>query len=221
MDIPGGLLPSAWLWSANLVFAVVLFRALLNAPWSRLRDSETLHVFLGATVAMIVLWNIKAGVTPGLHFHLLAVTTMTLMFGWSLAVVAVTFVVTGITVNGSGAWESLALNALLMGIIPIVVTRRLLCWAREKLPHNFFIYIFFNAFFAAGLSGVLTGLSAAGLLWLVGAHSLERLIYEYLAYFPLMFFPEAVLNGMLMTMLAGLRPNWVWSFDDDLYIKGK
>lgn len=221
MDIPSGLVPSAWLWSASLVFTVTVFRALLDAPWSRLRDGEVLHVFLGTTVAMIALWNIKAGVTPGLHFHLLAVTTLTLMFGWSLAVVAVTLVLAGITVNGSGAWESLALNALLMGIIPIVVTSGLLCWARQNLPRNFFIYIFFNAFFAAGLSGVLTGLSAAGLLWFAGAHSLEQLIYEYLAYFPLMFFPEAVLNGMLMTMFAALRPNWVWSFDDDLYIKGK
>ncbi len=221
MDIPSDLFPWTWLWTANGLFVVVLYRALRAVPWTRLRAPETLHVFLGACVATMVLWSLKAGITPGLNFHLLGVTTLTLMFGWPLAMMGVSLALLGITLNGGGGWESFALNGLLMGVVPISVTQVLLQFAQGRLPYNFFIYVFLNAFCAAGLAGLCTGLTTAGLMVFGQIHSLERLAYEYLPYFPLMFFPEAVFNGMLMTTLVGLRPTWVCSFDDDRYLKGK
>jgi uncharacterized membrane protein len=36
-----------------------------------------------------------------------------------------------------------------------------------------------------------------------------------------MFLSEALINGMVMTMLVALRPEWVSSFSDDLYLKDK
>jgi uncharacterized membrane protein len=38
---------------------------------------------------------------------------------------------------------------------------------------------------------------------------------------PLIFFAEAIINGMIMTTMVALRPGWVASFDDNLYIKNK
>ena len=43
----------------------------------------------------------------------------------------------------------------------------------------------------------------------------------FMPFFPLMFFPEGMLNGWIMTVLVAFRPHWVSSFDDRLYIHGK
>ncbi len=221
MDFPNGSLPGFWLIVSWLLFGWVLFRAVWYAPWKRLQQNEYMHVFLGATVAVMFLWLIKGGVSPGLSFHLLGVTTLTLMFGPALALIAVSLVVVGSTLNGMGGWESLALNVLVMGLVPIVITQWLLNMAQWWLPHNFFVYVLLNAFFAAGLSSLLGKCLAALLLVWSGTYSYDLVSYEYLPYLPLMFFSEALTNGMIMTMLVALRPNWVCSFDDEMYIKGK
>jgi uncharacterized membrane protein len=42
-----------------------------------------------------------------------------------------------------------------------------------------------------------------------------------LPFFPLMFLPEAMLNGWIMVILVAFRPEWVYSFSDEQYLKGK
>jgi len=42
-----------------------------------------------------------------------------------------------------------------------------------------------------------------------------------LPFFPMMFMPEAMLNGWVMVVLVAQRPGWVYSFSDDQYLKGK
>ncbi|MCB1876177.1 MAG: energy-coupling factor ABC transporter permease [Chromatiales bacterium] len=222
MDFPNDMFSGPWLAFSFGIFAVLLLGALVTAPWHKVRgDNEALHVYLATCVFTLMLWAIKAGITPGLNFHLLGVTTLTLMFGWQFAFLAVCLVLVGITLNGGAGWEAFAFNALVMGAVPIAVTQILLYLAQTRLPHNFFIYIFINAFLGAGLAGVVMGSVAASLMVAGDVHSLSRISYEFLPFFPLLFFSEALFNGMMMTLLVGLRPQWVASFDDETYIKGK
>jgi uncharacterized membrane protein len=221
MDFADGQLPLVILWPAWIVYVCLTFVAVRRSPWVRLQDGETLHVFLGGCVALMVLWVIRVDVMSDLHLHLLGVTTFTLMFGWPLAMVAVSFVSLGVAFNGVGGLETFALNVLLTGGIPILLTTVLLSVARRGLPQNFFVYIYLNAFLAAGLGALCALLAGAFILVAGEAHSFGWLTYHYLPFLPLMFFSEAVLNGMVMTMLVALRPGWVCSFDDKLYINGK
>jgi uncharacterized membrane protein len=92
---------------------------------------------------------------------------------------------------------------------------------RAYLPKHYFIYVFVNAFFAAGLIAVVGALVTTGLLLVVGAYSLDKLRDTYLLFLPLMFFPEAVLNGWVMSVLVGFKPAWVRSFSDEEYLDGK
>lgn len=221
MDVPSGLLSLAWLIPAWLLFALVTVAAARAAHWARLRDSADLNVWLGATLVVLLLWLIRGGISPGLGFHILGVTSLTLMFGWAFAWFSLLLVLLATTAYGLGGWESLAINALLMGGIPILLTQGLLHLSQRYLPHNFFIYILVNAFFAAGLSSLVAKLAVVGLLLLTGAQRFEAVAYEYLPWLPMMFLSEALINGMIMTMLVALRPEWVSSFQDDLYLKGK
>lgn len=221
MDVPSGLLSLAWLIPAWLLFALVTAAAARAAHWPRLRDSADLNVWLGATLVVMLLWLIRGGISPGLGFHILGVTSLTLMFGWAFAWLSLLLVLLATTAYGLGGWETLAVNALLMGGIPILLTQGLLRLSQRYLPHNFFIYTLLNAFLVAGLSSLVAKLAVVGLLLLAGAQHLEAVAYEYLPWLPMMFLSEALINGMIMTMLVALRPEWVSSFQDDLYLKDK
>ena len=221
MDFPSQIFSSAIQISGNLLALVWLALSVRYLQYKRLYDNRFTQVYFGACVGVLVLWSIHAGVSPTLHFHLLGVTVLTLMFGWQYASLGVVLVLMGTTLNGQGGWAAFGMNLLCMGLIPISLTWGLLRWTQRRLPHNFFIYVYINAFLASGLSMLATGAAAAGLLWITGIHTPEWLGYQYLPYFPLMAFSEAVMNGMIMTLLVALRPDWVCSFDDDLYIKGK
>lgn len=58
---------------------------------------------------------------------------------------------------------------------------------------------------AWGCSLVLLGGSVARLALRDGVVSL----------LPLMLFPEGFLNGVIVTVLVGFRPQWIWSFRDE------
>lgn len=221
MDFPARIMPELLLWPATVLAVLWLGHAARRAPRGRLADSRFTHVLFGASVGVLLLWSLHAGVPPVFNFHLLGVTALTLMLGWQFASLAVALVLLGITLNGQAEWASFGVNFLVMGGIPIALTWRLLQLAQRRLPHNFFIYVYINAFLAAGLSILAAAGIGAGLLWLTGTQTAAWLGHQYLPYFPLMFFSEAVLNGMVMTLMVALRPAWVCSFDDELYINGK
>lgn len=221
MDFPARIMPELLLWPATALAALWLAWAAWRMPRERLADNGFTHVLFGASVGVLILWSLHAGVPPVFNFHLLGVTALTLMLGWHFASLAVALVLIGITLNGQAEWASFGVNFLVMGGIPIALTWRLLQLAQRRLPHNFFIYVYINAFLAAGLSILAAAGIGAGLLWLTGAQTAAWLGHQYLPYFPLMFFSEAVLNGMVMTLMVALRPAWVCSFDDELYINGK
>lgn len=221
MDFPSGLLPGTWLWASHLVFGVVILYALYRAPWWHLRDRESLNVLLGACVATMLVWTLKAGISPGLTIHSLGATTLTLMFGWEFALIAMGVVTLAITIDGGAGWESYTANALVMGTVPVMMSYAVYRIVDRRLPNHFFVYIFLTAYLGGALSIVTTELAAVGLLTLSGVYSLSRLTRELLSYIPLLAFPEGFLNGMIMTGLVVLRPQWVSTFDDHRYLKGK
>jgi len=221
VDFPAVMFPHSVLWAANTGLFVVLAAAVRRAPLGRLRNNEFSHVYFAACVVLLLLWNTRAGVLPALNFHLLGVTTITLMFGWAYAVLAVLMVTIGTIINQGGAWLGIGLNVLVTGCVPILVSVSLLRFAQKKLPYNFFVYVYFNGFLAAGLSTVAVSLVGAALVLLADIGNAAWLGYQLFPYLPLVFFSEAFVNGMIITALVALRPGWVASFDDELYINNK
>ena len=218
MDIIDGLVGWPALIVGWLAWLPTLAWALARQPWRALASGERLHVYLGATVVVLTLWMIRAGVDAGLNLHLLAVTSLTLMFGGPMAVVSVSAVLLLTTLNGAAGWTALGLNFLVMGAGPILLTQVLLRLAQRFLPLNFFVYIFVNAFLCGGLSVLLAGAASAALLNAFGPYDAAHLLDHYLGFYALMFFPEAVFNGMVMTLIVAYRPGWCRSFTDRLYL---
>ena len=79
---------SQWLITAVL-FAVILLNAVRSVDWSALRKDNALqHSFFGAAVILGFVWQLRAGISPGLAIHIFGITVITLMLGWALAVLA-------------------------------------------------------------------------------------------------------------------------------------
>lgn len=221
MDIPALLISGPPLYLGYLLFAIVTLAAVLTAPWFKIKESSSLHVFLGAVVFLLLLWSMRAGIQPGLNFHLLGTTALTLMFGWQFAWFAIILIVTGTTLNGAAGWEVLPLNVLLMGGVPILVTQTLLYLAQRFLPHNFFIYIFLNSFLAAGLSSLAVAFTAYSFYRYSGLYPIEILNQQFLPFMLLIALPESTLNGITMTGTVVYKPEWVASFHDRWYLHKK
>lgn len=220
MNLASSVLPAAFYWIGYGMFVPLLAFAAYRAPWHRVRHGM-LHVYLGTAVALIIMWLMKAGLTPGLHYHLLGGTLLTLMFGWELALVAVTGVLAAVTANGMGDWTSFALNGLIMGAIPVLLTQAVFVLAVRFLPHHFFIYVIVNAFLCGGLAMAASVGISAFLLSHFSVYTRHELVGEFLLFAPLMVFAEAFFSGMLASGMALMKPEWIVTFDDRRYLAGK
>ncbi len=221
MNLPYPILP-IWLHGlATLLLVLILAKAVHNGAWRRFKDRELLNVFLGGCVFLLVIWSLKAGIKPGLTFHLLGAPLFMLMYGWEVAFVAICLVAAGSVFYGFIEWQAYAVNVLIMGAIPILfshVVYRLAVW---YMPHHFFVYILVNAFFCAGLAMALTVSLSSLLMVLLGPYSLNTVLHGYLPFTPFMVFGEGFMTGMLVASMALFKPNWLITFDEQRYIIGK
>ena len=222
LHIPSDLLPQGLLWASNILFLLCLLLAIRFAPWKSLLNSQqSQHVFLGAVVLLLTIWGFKAGISPGLGFHHLGATLFTLMFGWPLAVIGLTVTMIASLLLQASDWASLGINGLISIVLPIISSYAILKFSQKWLPDNFFIYIFVCAFFGAAVAIAISRLSAITLLSLIHAYPNEQLVEESLQYLPLFMFPEAFVTGVLITIFVVYRPDWIATFDDERYIRGK
>lgn len=218
MNLPDGLLDASWVLAAWLLFAPLAGLALRQAPWRVLTDSARLNAFLGMVVALVLLWQLAAGVRPGLSLHLLGATVLTLCFGWALSFVGLCLTLIGVSLNGAAGWQSFAANALLMAGVGVGVSHALHQLIQRTLPRHLFIYIFGNGFFVSAVAMMAVGGASSLVFGACGLYRGEYLLNEYLPYALLLAFSEAWLSGMLTTLLVVYRPGLLTSFEDDCYL---
>ena len=162
-SIPGGW--AVFFWLAVAVLFVVMWR---KASWRMLKTPANLNVFLGATVALFGLWLLKAGVKPGLNLHLLGATALTLMFRPWFAILSLALIIAGLSV-ASGQYAAYPANLLLMGVLPVAVSWAIYRVVDGRLPNHFFVYVFLNCFFGAGITIVSVVVPSAAYAAFIGS----------------------------------------------------
>jgi len=116
---------------------------------------------------------------------------------------------------GSYLWSAAAI------FVPILFTRSFLYICQRRLPHNFFIYIFVNAFIAGGISMLMAGLASALIQQQAGVHPADTIGNNFLLVLPMLMFGEGFLNGAVITLAVAYKPQWVATFHDRWYLQGK
>ena len=219
MNLTDTLFDNDLLSFAYFLWVLIGLKALRFAPWRLLLASSRIQqVWFGASLVLFLLWNFEVGVRPALGFHFLGATVYVLMFGWSLAVIGVSLISVAVTFI-HGDWAALAMNALILGIVPVSTSYGVYWLVHRYLPRHLFIYIFLCAFFNAMLAAGAAVLTMAVLLIMTETYTATRISNEYLPFAPLYLFPEGLLNGMITTALIGVRPDWLKTYDDELYLK--
>lgn len=214
MGLTDGLLSPGLMLLSGLLFVAGLALAFSHADWQRLRRDQALqHSFFGAAVVLGFLWQLRAGVAPGLTIHIFAITTVTLMLGWGLAIFSGLLALLISAVIGTEPLRFFAANALVTVGIPALVTHQVMLWERHRGFRNFFAYIFVCGFFGAALAVAAAGAAMVAMLWFSGAYSWYELVHDYLRYLPLFLLPEAVINGFIVTGLMVFHPERLLTLD--------
>ncbi|WP_394391616.1 energy-coupling factor ABC transporter permease [Shewanella woodyi] len=198
-----------WLW---LIWPSDEFKALLT-------DKAKQTQILLASVALNALWLLNANVTQGIHVHFLGLVTLMLMYGWRMASVISILPVLFFTTFVIKSPFDFAIYGLLGINLPLFLCFMVYSQIFKYLPHHLFVYIFGGAFINAFLSILFHILLWAAWLWLSTDYDWAFLRDNYLLIIPLLGFPEALLNGMAITLLVVYRPHWLYDYSDSTYLK--
>jgi uncharacterized membrane protein len=222
MNFTALVLPESFHLAGWLGLAYLAWRWMMSGDWRRLADPATLNLFLGATVAVLALWQIRTGVKPGLAFHLYGISALTLMFGFWRANFAGVLVLLTNALFGRGNLTSLGFDALLLVALPAAVSWGVFRLLDRRLPNHFFIYVLGNGFFGTALAVAAIGLATTAVMSLAGVYSLDYLLAQYTPFATLLIsWAEAFSTGMAITVIAVYRPAWLETFDDVKYIQNK
>ncbi|MDR9425268.1 MAG: energy-coupling factor ABC transporter permease [Marinobacter sp.] len=206
-----------WLVTA-VMFVLILIAAIRSVDWKAFRnDNATQHAFFGAAVALGFVWQLRAGISPGLAIHIFGLTVITLMLGWALAVLSGLLALVITVVTGREPLVMFAANGLITVMIPALVSHGIMLWERRRNFRNFFAYIFVCGFFGAGLSVAVAGVAMCLLLWTSGTYTFDNLVHEYIRYLPLFMLPEGFINGVFVTGLMVFHPDRLSTLDQRRY----
>lgn len=206
-------------WVITLVlFLLILTRAVRTINWQAFRQDNVLqHSFFGAAVALGFLWQLRAGLSPGLAIHVFGITVVTLMLGWALAVLSGLLALVITVITGREPLIMFAANGLVTVMVPALVSHGIMLWERRRNFRNFFAYIFFCGFFGAGIAVAVAGTVMCLMLWSSGVYEFDELVHEYLRYLPLFMIPEGFVNGTLVTGLMVFYPDRLTTLDQSRY----
>lgn len=212
MQIDAESLSLAWLWACRLLALLVAARAALGVDWKgMLRDPSAVHRFAACVVAMMVLWSIQATVARGPGLHILGVTTVTLLLGPATALIATLLAetVTSLTSNSDNA---VAASWLAGSVLPVLVTDGCRRVVRRYLPRDPFSFIFGCGFFGAALAA---GMAHLGAFLMVGGPDQiwSGAVPSAAGFLLLIAFPEAFINGCLVTLLVVYCPQNMAGYD--------
>jgi uncharacterized membrane protein len=184
-------------------------------------DKKCQHLVFGSAACVFILWMFRTGIYDGLVVHFLWLSALPLLLGFRWAVFSATLALVGVTIFGQEHFNMLGVNFLLGVLAPISLTYGIYSLTFYKLPRHIFVYIFLCAFIPGALSIGLKMLAMSGYFYLDGMYNWQVIEDNYLVLTTLMLFPEAMFNGMTITLLIIYKPEWVYTFYDKLYLDDK
>ena len=204
---------------AGLLSLLICFFVSKKLIFSQLiLDKKCQHLVFGSAACVFILWMFRTGIYDGLNVHFLWLSALTLLLGFRWAMFSASIALLGVTIFGKESIDMLGINFLLGVLAPISLTYGIYSLTFHKLPRHIFTYIFLCAFIPGALTIVLKMLALSGYFYLDGIYSWHIIEDNYLMISTLMLFPEAMFNGMTITILIIYKPEWVYTFYDKLYL---
>jgi len=191
-----------------------------RAPWVELlSDSRRQHLLFGTLLAVCLLWLVRRDFASGLSIHFIGMTAVTLLLDWPLALLTGLVAQFGLLAIGRQDLAALGVNGVLLVLIPVLVTEVCALLVERAQPRNLFVYIFCAGFFPAALTALLCVLAGLGVLWIDGRFPMPPWLEDFVGYLWLLMFPEAFINGTLVSALVVFYPDWLETFNRSRYLQ--
>ena len=217
--IAAHLLTLNTLWIGNTFYALVLLWAVIRTPWIELfSDSRKQHLLCGTVLAIFLLWLVRRDFGSGLSVHFLGMAATTLLLNAPLAILAASFAQLALCLTGHSQLIAFGVNGLLQIVIPVLITQLCANAVERRKPENLFVFIFCAGFFPAALGVAACVLASTGILWLDG-YAMPPWLSDFAPYLWLIMFPEAFINGMLISGLVVFKPEWLETFNRTRYLQ--
>lgn len=201
-------------------YVVLLVWAVARTRWLELfTDSRRQHLLFGTVFALFALWLVRRDFDNGVSYHFIGMTAVTLLLDWPLAIVGGLLAQVGLILMGRQDLAAMGVNGLLFIGLPVLVTEVCAILVERAQPKNLFVYIFCSGFFAAALAALLCLLLGLGLLWYDGRFVMPEWIEDFIGYLWLIIFPEAFINGMVVSALVVFCPEWLETFNRTRYLQ--
>ncbi|PRA58679.1 hypothetical protein CQ065_23470 [Pseudomonas sp. MYb187] len=201
-------------------YVAMLMWATARTRWVELfTDSRRQHLLFGTVFALFALWLVRRDFETGVSYHFIGMTAVTLLLDWPLAIVGGLLAQLGLVMMGRQDLVAMGVNGLLFIVLPVMITEGCAILVERAQPKNLFVYIFCSGFFAAALSALLCLLAALGLLWMDGRFVMPEWIEDFIGYLWLIIFPEAFINGMVVSALVVFCPEWLETFNRTRYLQ--
>ena len=203
-----------------LLSLCVIVWCLCLRPWRPLLEDTALqHRWMAATLAVMLMWQLRAQAVDWLTLHLVFTVLMTLVFKMPLALISNVMINVAMVAIGRNDWSLMGANVLVTGIVPAIVTGFVWRIVDRRLPDNLMVFLFACGFFGTALATLGGGLSAVALIIVAGTDpEAVYLAQEYARFLPLLMPSEAFITGMLLSILLVYHPSWVATFNDHRYI---
>ncbi|MBB4863413.1 putative membrane protein [Pseudomonas nitritireducens] len=202
------------------IYLPIVAWAIWRAPWLELvSDFRRQHLVFGTMLGLFLLWLVRRDFASGVSFHFIGMTAVTLLLDWPLAIIVGLVAQLGLCAIGRQDWAAIGVNGILLVLIPVVITELAAILVERRQPRNLFVYIFCSGFFPAALAAVCSLLLGLGLLWMDGLFPMPPWIEDFIGYLWLIMFPEAFINGTIVTGLVVFYPDWLETFNRTRYLQ--
>lgn len=202
-----------------VIYGPVLIWAICRSPWVELfTDSRRQHLVFGTVFALFLLWMVRRDFDTGVSYHFIGMTAVTLLLDWPLAIIGGLVAQAALVMLGRQDFIAMGVNGALFILLPVLVTECCAIAVERAQPRNLFVYIFVSGFFAAALSALLCLVLALTVLWYDEIFALPYWLEDFIGYLWLIIFPEAFINGMVVSALVVFCPEWLETFNRTRYL---
>jgi len=214
------LLTEFSLWIGWLLYAPPLLVALWKTPWVELfSDNRRQHLLFGTVIVLCALWLLRRDFPSGISVHFIGMTAVTLLLGWPLAILAGLFAQLVLVAFGKPELIAVGINGVILVVVPVIIAESAARLVERSRPENLFVYIFFSCFFPAALTAAVCAVLGFILILSNGLFIFPPWLEEFYGIVLMVIFPEAFINGTIISSLVVYQPEWLETFNRTRYLQ--
>ncbi len=205
--------------SFNLVGVLVFAALVICSPWRQVLEVPLRqHLVFGSCLALVGFWMMSFAVNEAVVLHPLMITSVSLMVGFRLSAVISAFASIFYLLLADLPVVAWGMHWLVNGVIPAIFIVIINLWIRQWNPDNLFFYTLGIGFLGAGMTIPLT-MSLTLIIAYLSSIDLNLLFRSIEPVWILLaMFPEAFINGMIVSSITVFYPHWMKTFDEDYFL---